>query len=254
MGELKLSVADWNFVQSGMEPKAYYDAVAAAGYVGAEMVAPDRRAAARAAGLALVNVCAAGMDVGLNFVENHAALIPEIRGTIQAAGADGIKQVIVFSGARNGLDDATGIANCAAGLVQLVDDAEAADVVLTFEMLCSPNHGDYHATASSFGYEVVRKVNSPLVRALYDIYHQTRTGEDHYLTLVPHLNLVGHLHVAGSPSRDFPGPDQEIDYAPLVKAVQAAGYDGFWGMEFSATGDALAEALAAAELFKGYSV
>ena len=253
MAELKLSIADWNFVQSEMEPEAYYAAVAEAGYVGAEMVQPDRRAAARAAGLELVNVCAAGMGEGLNFLENHASLIPEIRETIQAAGADGIKQVIVFSGERNGLDDATGIANCAAGLAQLVDDAESADVVLTFEMLCAPNHGDYQATASSFGYEVVRKVNSPRVRALYDIYHQTRTGEDHYLTLVPHLNMVGHLHVAGSPNRDFPGPDQEIDFAPLVKAVQAAGYEGFWGMEFSATGDALSEALTAAKLFRGYA-
>ena len=253
MAELKLSVADWNFVQSEMEPQAYYAAIAAAGYVGAEMVGPDRREVARAAGLELVNVCAAGMDVGLNFTENHDALIPQIRETIQEAGADGIKQVIVFSGFRNGLDDATGIANCAGGLAQLVDDAETADVVLTFEMLCSPNHGDYHASASSFGYEVVRAVNSPRVRALYDIYHQARTGEDHYLTLVPNLNLVGHLHVAGSPNRDFPGPDQEIDYAPLVKAVQAAGYDGYWGMEFSATGNALAEALATAELFREYA-
>ena len=253
MAELKLSVADWNFVQSEMEPEAYYAAIAAAGYVGAEMVQPDRRDVARAAGLELVNICAAGMGVGLNFAENHDTLIPEIRETIAAAGADGIKQVIVFSGERNGLDDASGIANCAAGLAQLVDDAEAADVVLTFEMLCSPNHGDYHAAASSFGYEVVRKVNSPRVRALYDIYHQTRTGEDHYLTLVPHLNLIGHLHVAGSPERNFPGPDQEIDFAPLVKAVQAAGYEGFWGMEFSADGNSLAEALAAAKLFKGYA-
>lgn len=253
MAELKLSAACWAFNVEGMEPAELFGRLAEAGYIGAEMVGADNYDAARAAGLKLVNECAPGMGVGLNFLENHDELIPQIREVIQQAGANGVGQVIVFSGDRNGLDDETGIANCATGLEQLVADAKAADVVLTFEMLCAANHGDYQATDSEFGYQVVRRVGSSRIKALYDIYHQARTGEDLMATLVPNLDLVGHLHVAGSPRRDFPGADQEIDYAPLVQAVQAAGYDGYWGMEFMPGENPLQQAIDAAELFRVYA-
>ena len=253
MAELKLSAACWCFYSEELEAAELFGRLAQAGYTAAEMVGADNYDDARAAGLTLLNECAPGMSVGLNFRENHDELIPQIREVIAQAGANGVGQVIVFSGERNGLDDETGIANCAAGLEQLVPEAEAADVVLTFEMLCAANHGDYQATASEFGYEVVRRVGSPRVKALYDIYHQARTGEDLMATLVPNLDLVGHLHVAGSPRRDFPGADQEIDYAPLVRAVQAAGYDGYWGMEFMPRENPLQQAIDAAELFRSYA-
>ena len=253
MAELKLSAACWCFYSEELEPAELFGRLAEAGYTGVEMVGVDNYDAARSAGLKLINECAAGMGEGLNYLDNHDELIPQVREVVQQAGADGVAQVILFSGAQKGLDDETGIANCVTGIEQLVADAEAADVVLTFEMLNANDHVDYHADASEFGYEVVRRVGSPQVKALYDIYHQARTGEDLMATLVPHLDLVGHLHVAGSPRRDFPGADQEIDYRPLVQAVQAAGYGGYWGMEFMPREDPLQQAVDAAELFRGYA-
>ncbi|HDZ21180.1 MAG TPA: sugar phosphate isomerase/epimerase [Phycisphaerae bacterium] len=253
MAELKLSAACWCFNSEGTDPAELFGGLAEAGYTAAEMVGEDNYDTARAAGLELLNECAPGMGEGLNFLENHDELIPQIRETIRLAGENGVAQVIVFSGAKKGLDDETGIANCVAGLEKLIPDVEASNIVLTLEMLCIANHGDYHATASAFGYEVVRRVGSPHVKALYDIYHQARTGEDLMATLVPNLDLVAHLHVAGSPQRDFPGPDQEIDYRPLVQAVQAAGYDGYWGMEFMPHETPLQQAIDAAELFRSYA-
>lgn len=253
MAELKLSAACWCFNSEGMEPAELFGGLAEAGYTAAEMVGEANYDAARAAGLELLNECAAGMGEGLNALENHDDLIPQIRETIRLAGENGVAQVIVFSGAKKGLDDETGIANCAGGIKELVADAEAANVVLAFEMLNGKDHVDYHAGASEFGYEVIRRVGSPRVRVLYDIYHQARTGEDLMATLVPNLDMVAHLHVAGSPRRDFPGPDQEIDYRPLDQAVQAAGYDGYWGMEFMPQETPLQQAIDAAELFRSYA-
>ena len=253
MAALKLSAAEWCCFRDGMDPAEVYGRLAEAGYVGVEMVPPERHAAARAAGLELVNVCAEGMYEGLNRTENHAKLLPVLRDIIAQAGDCGAKQVIVFSGARDDLDEAVGIANCAAGLAQLVGDAEKAGVVLAFEMLNSVDHGDYHATASSYGYAVTRAVNSPHMRVLYDIYHQQRTGEDLMATLVDNIDLVCHLHVAGSPKRDFPGADQEIDYASLVRAVQSTNYDGYWGMEFVPPDDPVGQLEKAAALFNSYA-
>ncbi len=253
MPDLKLSAACWCFNVEGMHPAELFGSLAEAGYGAAEMVGADNYDAARAAGLQLLNECAPGMGEGLNVLANHDELIPQIREVIQQAGANGVAQVIVFSGERKGLDDQTGIANCVTGLKKLLPDAEAANVTLAFEMLCAANHGDYQATTSAFGYDVVRGVGSPRVRALYDIYHQARTGEDLMATLVPNLDSVCHLHVAGSPRRDFPGPDQDIDYAPLVRAVRGAGYDGYWGMEFMPSDNPLQQAIDAAKLFGRYA-
>jgi len=253
MAELKLSAATWCSCPEAMDPAAYYGRLAEMGYGGVEMVPPERYDAARAAGLKLVNLLAPGGDPGLNRVEGHADLLPQLREAIQQAGEHGVGHVILFSGARQGQPDAEGIANCIRGVEQLVPDAEKAGVTLVFEMLNVNDHPDYQAERSEFGYQVVRGVGSPHVRVLYDIYHQVRTGEDPMETLVPNLEMVAHLHVAGSPKRDFPGADQDIDYASLVPAVQAAGYQGFWGMEFGIAGDPLEELAEAARLFRSHA-
>jgi hydroxypyruvate isomerase len=80
---------------------------------------------------------------------------------------------------------------------------------------------------------------------LYDMYHMHRMGEDVAAQVTANLELISHLHVAGAPRRDFPGPHQEMDYASIVRAVHSAGFRGFWGQEFLPAGEPL-EALAAA--------
>jgi len=253
MAKLRLSAAEWACFRDGdMEAAEVYGRLVAAGYTGVEMVAKERHSAAKAAGLEIVNACGPGMYEGLNRLENHAKLVPELRDLTAQCQADGVGQLIVFSGARGGQSDAAGAANCAVGLSQLVDDAKKAGVVLAFEMLNAADHGDYAATSSSYGYAVVKAVNSPNVRVLYDIYHQQRTGEDLLSTLVDNIDLVCHLHVAGSPRRDFPGPDQEIDYASLIRAVGTTGYCGYWGMEFVPPEDPLGNLERAAALFQSY--
>jgi len=254
MNKPKLSAAFWAFFRQEMGAQAFCEKLVEMGYSGAEMVDEANYKFAKAAGLELVNICAPGMSDGLNRVENHDALIPEIRQTIAHAAENDIKQIIIFSGNSNGQSAKEGLANCIRGVEKLAGDAESAGVILAFEPLNDANHHDYQATSSSYGYELVRAVSSPAVRVLYDIYHQARTGEDLNATLVKNIDLVCHLHVAGSPKRDFPGDDQEIDYASLMKAVQVSGYDGYWGMEFMpASDDPLTELAAAAKRFRAFA-
>jgi len=239
-------------MKADADPAAHYGRLAELGYGAVEMAGPSHYTMIKEAGLELLNLCAAGMSGGLNQAEHHAALLPEIRQSIQHAGQNGIAQLIVFSGDRGDMDDAAGVDNCISGLKQLVGDAEAAGVTLTFEMLNENDHPGYHAVTSRFGFDVVRGVDSPVVRALYDIYHMVRSGEDPIETLVPNIDLVAHLHVAGSPGRDFPGADQDIDYGTIVREVQAAGYQGYWGMEFMPQRDGLEELAETAERFRSF--
>lgn len=76
--------------------------------------------------------------------------------------------------------------------------------------------------------------------------------ENYAQTFRANLDYVAHIHVAGSPRRDFPGEQQEIDYEPVVRAIHRAGYGGFWGQEFLPGDDRYAELKKARELFDQY--
>ncbi len=223
MKALPQSVPDWCFFKPGMDARTYYARLKAVGYAAAELVDPSRWGAAKAAGLPIVNLSAPGMEDGLNMTANHPTLIPQIRACLEKAKANAIPQVIIFSGNRKGQADEESEKNCLTASKELARDAERLGVTIVFEMLNGFDHPDYAADRSRFGFELVRAVGSPHFKVLYDIYHMHRMGEEVTDDIVENLPLIGHLHLAGSPHRDFPGTRQEIDYMRLVKDVVAAG-------------------------------
>ena len=248
---LILSAADWCFVKPADDAARYYRRLAESGYAAAEMVPPERRVLARAAGLRLLNFAGAG---GLNRAENRATVIGQMRQQIAQMAAEGIEQLIVFSGNRAGQSPDIGIANCIAALKEVASDAERAGIVLTFEVFNTFDHPDYDADHGDYAFAVARAVSSPAVKVLYDLYHMQRMGEDVAAKVIANLEYVAHLHVAGSPTRGFPGTDQSPDYAAVVRSIHGAGYRGAWGMEFlPGAGNDAGEMLdRAARLFRGY--
>ena len=82
---LRLSAADWCFFRPGMDPATYYRDLRSYGYDAVEMVPDERFAAARDAGLEILNLAGPGMMEGLNRREHHAKLVPEIRAALQQA-------------------------------------------------------------------------------------------------------------------------------------------------------------------------
>ncbi|HYE03942.1 MAG TPA: sugar phosphate isomerase/epimerase family protein [Planctomycetota bacterium] len=251
MPTLKQSASEWCYYRDSFTPAAYYGSLKQMGYTGVEMVDPSRYAAAHAAGLEIVDISAPGMEVGLNRVEHHAELIPQIRAKLRECADNGIPNLIVFSGNRVGQHDEVGLVNVATALRQIVADAERAKVTLLFEVLNSFDHGDYQADRSSFAFALVRAIGSERLKVLYDLYHMHRMGERVIESVIANLDLVGHLHIAGAPKRDFPGPGQEMDYGPIVRAIHGAGYRGYWGQEFIPGADPMDELKRAQALFEG---
>ena len=64
------------------------------------------------------------------------------------------------------------------------------------------DHKGYYLTDSNEGFDLIREVDSPRVRLLYDIYHQHHMGEDVLRRIEDNLGLIGHYHIAGHPNRD----------------------------------------------------
>jgi len=105
------------------------------------------------------------------------------------------------------------------------------------------NHKGYYLSTSLEAFEIVRKVASPNVKVLYDIYHQQVTEGHLIANITANIDLIGHFHVAGNPGRGEPYIG-EINYNEVFKAIDAAGYTGYAGLEYWPATDGMEESLA----------
>jgi hydroxypyruvate isomerase len=149
--------------------------------------------------------------------------------------------LICFSGNRHGLDDATGAEITAETLSAVAPMAEAAGVTLVLELLNSKvDHPDYQCDHTAWGVQVVKAVNSPRVKLLYDIYHMQVMEGDIIRTIQENHPHIAHYHTAGNPGRHELDANQELNYRAIVQAIIATGYTGYLGQEFVPLGDPVA--------------
>jgi hydroxypyruvate isomerase len=256
MGTIHLSAADWCYVGKAASAAEYYRGLKELGYDAAEMVEPAHRAAAKAAGLRLLNIAGPWNINRAHELEKNIAVL---KSSIADTAAAGYEQLIVLSGNRGQgpgqppIPDDAGRRACSAALKGAAASAEKAGIVLTLEVFNQFDHPDYQCDSGPFAFDVVREVSSPAVKVLYDLYHMARMGEDVIEQVVRNLPYVAHLHVAATPKRDLPTAQSQPDYVKIVKAIAAAGYAGFWGMEFLPQSDVLTELRQSATLFRQWS-
>ncbi|MFY9555989.1 MAG: TIM barrel protein [Blastocatellia bacterium] len=141
------------------------------------------------------------------------------------------------------------IESIAEHLTALAGEAEKAGVTLLLEPLNTAlDHTGCFLNHSAPAVEIVKHVNKPQVKLLYDIYHMSMMGEDVLTEIDGNLEWIGYLHVADMPGRHQPGTGR-IDYQAVNTLLKRAGFDGFIGMEFSALGADELAATAALEVF-----
>ena len=113
-----------------------------------------------------------GIPDGLNDPRNHDAIVNGLIAALPRAKKAGVPNLIAFFGNRKGMGDADAIKNCVIGLNRVKQAAEEHGITVCVELLNSKvDHKDYQGDRTAFGVEVVRQVESPRVRLLYDIYH-----------------------------------------------------------------------------------
>jgi hydroxypyruvate isomerase len=246
-GRLKQSVCRWTL--KGDLPEICRR-VKAVGLQGIDLLYPEEWDVARAAGL----TCSMGyasrrqnfIPDGFNDPSLHPVLIEELNTAIPRAAQAGVPNLIAMFGNRRGRTDAEGIANCVAGLSKVAPVAEQYSVTVCVELLNSKvNHPDYQGDHTAFGVAVMRQVNSPRVKLLYDIYHMQIMEGDVIRTVRDNRAWIGHFHTGGVPGRHEIDDAQELNYRAVARAIADLGFSGFVAHEFTALGEPYA-ALAAA--------
>ncbi len=183
---------------------------------------------------------------GWNNKTFHAQLIKDSLEAIPLAAAAGYKNLICFSGNRNGMDDETGMNNCVEGLKKILPLAEQHKVIIQMELFNSKvDHKDYMADKSAWGVELCKRLGSPNFKLLYDIYHMQVNEGDVIHTINDNHQHFGHYHTAGVPGRHEINETQELYYPAIMKAILATGYKGYVAQEYIPTGKTKEEKIAA---------
>src|SRR4051794_18182331 len=176
------------------------------------------------------------IPMGLNRKENHERRQPLLNAAIEEAAANGVPNIITFSGNRNGMADAEGADNCVAFLNTVKAHAEDKQVTICMEYLNSKvNHKDYMFDHIAWGVDVMKRVNSPRVKILYDIYHAQIMDGDIVRNIRDHFQWIGHFHTGGNPGRHDIDDTQELNYRFIMQAIAELGYTGFVSHEYSPT-------------------
>ncbi len=174
-----------------------------------------------------------GIEKAFNRLEHHDALQETYEAKLKQCAEVGAKQLICFSGNRDGMDDGQGMENCATGLKRILPLAEKLGIIVTMELLNSKvNHADYMCDLSKWGTALVDKVASPNFKLLYDIYHMQIMEGDVIATIREKNKYFSHYHTGGVPGRNEIDETQELYYPAIMKAIVDTGFTGFVAQEF----------------------
>ena len=174
-----------------------------------------------------------GLPNFFNKVQNHDQLVAFYEDLIPKAANAGVKNVICFSGNRDGLSDEQGLINCKRGLQRIMKTAEKHNVTVSMELLNSKvNHKDYQCDHTEWGSVLCEMVGSDKFKLLYDIYHMQIMEGDVIATIKKNYQYISHYHTGGVPGRNEIDETQELNYPAIMKAILDTGYKGFVGQEF----------------------
>src|SRR5437660_4163919 len=156
--------------------------------------------------------------------------------------------IIVLSGNRvEGLSQEAQHQSCVETLKRGADLAAKQNVTLLLENIDQEENPKYYLTSVAEGFEIIRKVDNPHVKFLYDFFHEQISEGNLIKKLETNINEVGLVHIADVPGRHEPGTG-EINYMNIFRKLAELKYDRYAAMEFEPTGDVVTSLRGAREL------
>jgi len=238
-GRLKQSVCRWPY--RAVELPELCRRVKRMGFVGIDLLHVDEWQIAHDAGLTVSMGYPTRrekfIETGFNNPANHALLLNELETTLPLAARAGIPNLITMFGNRDpARDDHAAIDYCISGLAKISPLAEESGVTVCVELLNSRiDHPGYQGDHTAFGVAVMKGVNSPRVKLLYDIYHMQIMEGDVIRTIQDNIKWIGHFHTGGVPGRHEIDASQELNYHAIARAIADLGYAGYVAHEFIPT-------------------
>lgn len=191
---------------------------------------------------------------GFNNPRYHEEVIERTRKTIDACAEANVPNVIAFTGYKwRDADDpksgeisrSDGADHMVRGLRPVIEHAVKRRVTVCIEHLNTRDTS--HAMKGHPGYQgddldwltsVIRRVNSPRCKLLFDVYHVQIMHGDLIRRIEQCRDIIGHVHTAGVPGRGELDDRQEINYPAVMRKLLDIKYTGYVGQEFIPTRNA----------------
>lgn len=187
---------------------------------------------------------------GMNNPAYQPMCIEKIRKSIDNTSEAGFPNVITFTGfaktEAGTISPEDGIKNCVNGYKKIIGHAEKKGVNLCLEILNSRDpaemkgHPGYQGDHTEYCIEIIKKVGSPRLKLLFDIYHVQIMDGDIIRRIKEYTDYIGHYHTAGVPGRNEIDDTQELNYGAVMEAIVETGYTGYVSHEYLPTRDPLA--------------
>jgi hydroxypyruvate isomerase len=210
------------------------------GYRGFDLIAPMEWPTLRKYGL-VPTIAGAGpvtFESGLIHKDVHDKLEPALHEYIDMCALQGVTNIISIGGQRRGMSEAEGADNAVSFLNRMKAHLEDKGVTLCIENMnhkyTEANFGrvDQIFSHPHWGFDVCRRVNSPRVKVLFDIYHAQVIAGDLVATIRENFQWIGHFHTAGVPGRLDIDDTQEINYRFVAQSIADLGFTGYISHEF----------------------
>jgi hydroxypyruvate isomerase len=173
---------------------------------------------------------------GLIRKELHNQIEDATHAGIDMCASVGCPTLIAIPGERRGMSREEGADNAVALLSRVKDYAEQKGINVCIEITNSKVTADQRTDQvfdhTAWGLDVCKRVNSPRVKILFDIYHAQIADGDVTRTLRDNFDRICHFHVAGVPSRLEIDEKQELNFRFIANAIADLKYTGFVAHEW----------------------
>jgi hydroxypyruvate isomerase len=188
-----------------------------------------------------------GLNRSLTDPAQRDAFLAEVKGILPAMDKLECPALIVLTGNKvPGMSHEAQHASCVEGLKRAADIVAPKGCKILLENIDPEENPKYFLTSVAEGFDVIREVDHPHVRFLYDFFHEQISEGNLIEKLEKNIALVDLVHIADVPGRHEPGTG-EINYTNIYKKLAELHYDRYAAMEFLPTGDEVESLKAARE-------
>lgn len=241
-GRIKQGVMRVNF-----DPKMSFEEIcqiaARTGCYGVDLAGPNDLPMLRKYGLTCTMAGQGGVtfENGIIRKEFHDALEKSVGAQIDFCSKEGLPNMIMVGGQRRGMSYEEGADAAVAFFNRVKARLEDKNVTICMEMMNSkykdPAIGRFDQICDhiSWAVDVCKRVNSPRIKMLCDIYHLQVMDGNVVANIRENIQWIGHFHTGGVPGRHEIDETQELNYRFIAEEIAKLGYTGYISHEYRLT-------------------
>ncbi|CAG9855206.1 unnamed protein product [Phyllotreta striolata] len=160
-----------------------------------------------------------------------------IEKTIEYAKSLGAKKIHIMAGKLDGCPTEANDCAYENNLRYAVKLLEKENILGLIEPINSYSVPNYYMNSYEKAISVLKRINSPNLRLMLDIFHLQLIKGDITHTIQQLKEYIGHVQIAQAPNRNEPNTPGELNFKYILDVLSKEGYDCWIGLEYKPLGD-----------------